>query len=469
MSVDYNTIKGQLEACGQQHLLKCYDDLESSSQSTFLDQLSRIPWDSIPSLVEQYLKAQSCSLPRGDVAPADVTIPDPETAAALASRGEEIIRAGRVAAFTVAGGQGTRLGWTGPKGTYPATPVSGKPLFRVFAEQIEAASRRWDTPIRWYIMTSEANDAATRSFFADNNWFGLPRNQIMLFPQGMMPCLDVSDGKVLMESPGCVAMSPDGHGGSLGALRRSGAIEQMEMLGINTISYFQIDNPIAPVIDPVFIGLHADPERSSGEMSSKMVPKVRPDEKVGVFCTVGGHTEVIEYSDLPSSLQSETDAEGRLRYDAGNIAVHLLSVPFAKRLSEQNELPWHRAVKKVPCCDPTTGQELISEEPNGIKLEQFIFDALPLAVRSATLEVARSREFAPIKNATGPDSPESCRQAQCDLYGQWLEDNGVEVARDAEGHVLASIEISPLTAMHSGDLAGQELPARLDQGDRLVL
>ena len=166
MSPDYKTIKEQLEASGQGHLLEGYDRLDASSQVGLLEALSRISWQDLPALIEQHVTAQAGEVPRPELSPAEVTIADPELATELASRGEDIIRSGRVAAFTVAGGQGTRLGWGGPKGTFPATPVNGKPLFRVFAEQIEAASRRWDTPIRWYIMTSEANDAATRSFLA---------------------------------------------------------------------------------------------------------------------------------------------------------------------------------------------------------------------------------------------------------------------------------------------------------------
>ena len=317
-------------------------------------------------------------------------------------------------------------------------------------------------------MTSEANDSATRDVFADNTWCGLPRTQVMLFPQGMMPCFDAESGHLLMEAPDRLAMSPDGHGGSIAALHRSGALEQMSVLGIDTISYFQVDNPIAPVIDPVFIGLHADPARSSGEMSSKMVPKISSGEKVGVFCKVGDCTEVIEYSDMPEDLQEKRDQQGRLVYDAGNIALHLLGVEFAQRLCNSNELPWHRAVKNIPWFDQASGTHMTPKSPNGVKLERFIFDALSLATRPAVLEVERSREFAPIKNAVGNDSPESCRQAQSNLYGQWLESHGVNIARNDSGDVLADIEISPLTAMDASQLDSTDLPKAIGPADRIL-
>ena len=204
-------------------------------------------------------------------------------------------------------------------------------------------------------------------------------------------------------------------------------------------------------------------------MSSKMVPKISPAEKVGVCCRVGSKTDVIEYSDLPEALQSETDADGQLRFDAGNIAVHLLGVEFIRRLTAGNEMPWHRALKKVPYYDTTRGERIEPDEPNGVKLERFIFDALPLATKPAILRVDRAREFAPIKNATGADSPASSRQAQSDLYGGWMEARGVDVARGDDGHVLADIEISPLAAMGPGELDAADLPERVGPEERFVL
>ncbi len=469
MTVDLAVIRSRLAACGQAQLLADFESLDPGRQARLLTSLADLPLDQLASLRDQVVMADRVPAPPPSCQPAPVVRPDAAETAALHAEGEALIRSGKVAAFTVAGGQGTRLGWGGPKGTYPATPVSGKPLFRVFAEQIAAASRRWEIPFRWYIMTSEQNDAATRAFFADNNWFGLPRDQVMLFPQGMMPCFDASSGDILMETADRPALSPDGHGGAIAALDRSGALEQMDVLGIEMVSYFQVDNPIAKVIDPVFIGLHAGSDRSSGQFSSKMVPKSSPEEKVGVFCQVEDHVEVIEYSNLASQLQVATDEAGTLRYNAGNIAIHLLDVPFMRELAAEGTLPWHRAVKKVPYLDRTTGDRITPTEPNAVKVERFIFDALPLATRAAVLEVERAREFAPIKNAVGPDSPASSRQAQSDLFGGWLEARGVAVARGDDGHVLGQIEISPLTAMGPEDLEAADLPGSLGSEDRLAL
>jgi UDP-N-acetylglucosamine/UDP-N-acetylgalactosamine diphosphorylase len=392
--------------------------------------------------------------------------------------GDDLIGAGKVAAFTVAGGQGTRLGWNGPKGTFPATPISGKPLFRVFAEQILATQKRYGVRIPWYIMTSDLNDADTRRFFADNNHFGLPapRENLFIFPQGLLPSIDAATGRVLLAGKGEIAMNPDGHGGSIKALRASGAIDHMRSRGIEHISYFQVDNPLVRAIDPLFVGLHAAAPDSSGEMSSKMVAKAYAEEKVGVFCQSKGKTVVIEYSDLPIELAQQTNNDGSLRFNAGSIAIHMISVAFVEKLTAgaQNgsfALPYHRADKKVPFIDTSTGDLVQPSAPNGVKLEAFVFDAIPLAESSIVYETSRAEEFGPIKNAQGVDSAATSHQLQSERAARWLESCGVKVPRNGEGQVEAKIEVSPLTAMCADDLkaAQAELPASVERGAEVVV
>ena len=290
--------------------------------------------------------------------------------------GEAALRAGRVAAFTVAGGQGTRLGYDGPKGTFPVTPILRKPLFQIFAEKILAAGRRYGKPLHWFIMTSHANHAATEAFFAEHKCFGLDGARVHFFRQGRMPAVDF-DGKILLEAPHAIALSPDGHGGSLRALERSGALDVMQREGVDTLSYFQVDNPLVRCIDPAFIGWHLG---RGSEMSSKMVPKAYAEEKVGHFCAQHGKLVVVEYSDLPMAMQRETDARGELRYPAGNIAIHLLDREFVRRMASGAEgvaLPFHRADKKIPTID-ASGAPVKPEKANGVKFEMFVFDALPV-------------------------------------------------------------------------------------------
>lgn len=471
MSERLAKIRELLDAHEQGHLLSGWELLDEDSRVNLLDQLQLLPWDTIDVVRESIVHRIDSNPAPQDLQPPLICDPIPQEAAAMSERGIAAITAGRVAAFTVAGGQGTRLGWNGPKGTYPATPVSGKPLFAIFAEQILAAQRRYDVVIPWYIMTSPDNDAATRAFFLDNKCFGLQRNNIMMFPQGTMPSFDARTGMLMLSHPGQVAENPDGHGGALTALARSGALADMEARGVTIISAFQIDNPLVRVIDECFIGLHESPDHSSGEVSSKMVVKADATEPVGVFCQVDDHTRVVEYSDLPAELATAIDADGALRFGAANIAIHLYSVAFVASLTnpEADELPWHRARKKASWWDPATGAVVEPTEPNVVKLERFMFDVLPRARRSAILRTDRASEFAPIKNAAGSDSAASSQQIQSDLYGGWLQSHGVDLPWDDQGHVAALIEIGPLTAMRSEDLGTIELPGRVDQGGSLLL
>lgn len=470
-------VRQSLASHGQEHLLAFADRIAPHEREQLLDQIEVLDLDEIDRLIADYvLRRPETPIPP-DLSPATYYPNDPSAparsydAAHYASTGADLVHQGKVAAFTVAGGQGTRLGWNGPKGTFPASAVTGKPLFRLFAEQILANQRKYGVTIPWYIMTSPINDAATRAFFADNNNFGLQRRDIFMFPQGVMPSFDAATGRMLLASKHELAVNPDGHGGSLRALRDSGAIEDMAARGIEHISYFQVDNPLVRIIDPLFLGLHAAAPDSSAEMSSKMLPKVSPDEKVGVFCTSGGKTMVIEYSDLPADLARQTGPDGRLRFLAGSIAIHLMSVAFVDRLTKKGRfaLPWHRADKKVPHVDPATGQIVNPDKPNAVKLEAFVFDAIPLAESSIVYETNRIEEFAPIKNAEGVDSARSSRAIQSERNARWLEKRGVVIPRDAAGGVNATIEISPLTALSAEELPAADLPRAVRAGEEVVL
>jgi UDP-N-acetylglucosamine/UDP-N-acetylgalactosamine diphosphorylase len=238
-------------------------------------------------------------------------------------------------------------------------------------------------------------------------------------------------------------MSPDGHGGSLRALSRSGALDLMKREGIDTLSYFQVDNPLVRVIDPTFIGFHL---LWKSEMSSKMIPKAYPEEKVGHFCVQGGKTVVVEYSDLPMDLQKQTDASGQLRFLAGSIAIHVLDTAFIRRMAEGGEgvaLPFHRADKKIPTVD-AQGNPVKPEKANGVKFEMFVFDALPFSNHPVVIETRRADDFSPVKNAEGVDSPKTCRDDQLRQFARWLKANGAAVQTDATGLPSVAVEVSPL-------------------------
>lgn len=442
------------ERAGQGHVFAFYDRLDDAGRRRLESEAAEIDLGEIDRLARTLVLARAAGPDLGGLEPAPYeSLPENGGDAGAWARarvaGEQALKAGRVAAFTVAGGQGTRLGYDGPKGAYPVTPVKGKPLFQVFAEKIAAAGRRCGRPLHWFIMTSHQNHAATESFFTERRHFGLDPGRVHFFRQGRMPAVDFR-GRILLDSPGSIALSPDGHGGSLRALERSGALDLMASEGIDTISYFQVDNPLVRCIDPDFIGWHL--VRRS-EMSSKMIPKAYPEEKLGHFCLQGGNRlVVVEYSDLPMDRQRERLPDGRLRFLAGSIAIHVLDREFVRRMAGRGGLPFHRADKKVAAIDGS-GAVVRPDKPNAVKFEMFVFDALPFAERPLVLETRRADDFSPVKNAEGVDSPKTCREDQLRQFARWLRAAGAALPTDATGLPSAAVEVSPLFAVDERSFA----------------
>lgn len=463
----------KLERLGQGHLLRYWGELDHAQRAELLDDLEQIDFERCAPLIETIVKrAAPFKLPaRLEPAVTHPAAPGPELAERYKRAreiGDEAIRAGKAAAFTVAGGQGTRLGFDGPKGMFKITPVREAPLFQVFAENLLGIERRYGRRPRWYVMTSPANDRATRDFFERNAYFGLSAADVMFFPQRQMPAF-LQDGRIAMSERHRIALGPDGHGGSLNALAKSGALDDMRRHGIEYISYFQVDNPLVRVIDPLFIGLHIE---TGSEMSSKAVSKAHDLERVGNFCVADGKLVVIEYSDLPEELAVSKNPDGSRRFDAGSIAVHVLSRAFVERLTAKGapvQLPWHRAVKKVAVLDDD-GRVLQPAEPNVVKLEAFVFDAIPLARNPLVLMTPREEEFSPVKNAEGADSPATTRRDLLLRAGRWLESCGVRVPRDAEGVPALPLEISPKYALDAEDLRERlKTPMELRAGRAVLL
>jgi UDP-N-acetylglucosamine/UDP-N-acetylgalactosamine diphosphorylase len=465
----------KFQRAGQDQVFAFFDQCPPEQQKRLLEDAREIDLDEIAQLNRTLLaKGAVAGVNLEGLSPAPYEKRpehggDPRAWADAKAAGEAALRAGRVAAFTVAGGQGTRLGYDGPKGTFPVTPIRQKTLFQVFAEKILAAGRRYGKPLHWFIMTSHANHDATESFFRENKFFGLEGSRVHFFRQGRMPAVNF-DGRILVESKCTIALSPDGHGGSLRALQRSGSLDLMEREGIDTLSYFQVDNPLVRVIDPAFIGWHL---LRRSEMSSKMVTKAYPEEKVGHFCVQNGKLVVVEYSDLPMAMQKETDAQGKLRYIAGSIAIHILDREFVRRMATGGEgvaLPFHRANKKIPTID-ASGAGVKPDQPNGVKFEMFVFDALPFARNPVVIETLREDDFSPVKNAEGVDSPQTCREAQLRQFARWLKANRASVETDGTGLPKVAIEVSPLFGYDEDSFAEswQKLSPKPAVRDGLVL
>ena len=467
--MDATTLREKLAAVDQCQVLRFFDSLDERGREQLRRQLLALDLGEIDELAEQHVRHKTPMHIPAAIEPVSAYPRRPHAGqerlyADATDRGHALLRAGKVAAFLVAGGQGTRLGYDGPKGEFPVTPVKNKPLFQVFAEQLQAWSRDAGKAIPWYIMTSDANDAQTRAFLEKNSHFGLDPADIFIFQQGMMPAFDLH-GHMLLAEKDSLALSPDGHGGSLRALHKSGAIADMKQRGVEHLSYFQVDNPLVHTIDPLFLGLH---DITGSEMSSKTIPKTGPLEKVGNFAIGDGVLQVIEYSDMPEALATATNADGTLKLNAGSIAIHALRVSFIERLNAAGrlELPWHRAEKKVAYVDEQ-GNLVKPEQPNAVKLEQFVFDAIPLAKNAIVYETERREEFSPVKNAEGVDSPAMSRRDQNRRAARWLRSAGVEVPSKGE-EPDATLEISPLYATSEAQLRDRS-PAlrRIESGQKV--
>ncbi len=469
----YTQQQARLARVEQQHVLSFYPELDARQRSALLAQIASLDVESLPALVRDYvLRKPRFEIPEGlEPAPYFPASGAGWDKPAMRRAGEDLLRRGKIAAFVVAGGQGSRLGFEGPKGCFPAGCVTRKPLFQIFAENLLYAKDTLGVSVPWYIMTSPLNHAATVSFFEANRHFGLAADDVMFFPQGVLASLDIGSGKMLMASRGEIATNPDGHGGSIRALKTSGALADMKRRGVEHVSYFQVDNPLVRVLDPEFIGLHAAGRDSSAEMSSKMVPKVYAEEKMGVFCRARGKVEVIEYSDLPMELQRETLPGGSLRFVAGSIAIHMMGREFLERVNDDPRLalPYHRAEKKIPCVDLATGASVNPASNNGVKLERFVFDALPMCRSSIVLETVREDEFAPIKNASGVDSVESSAAMQTARAARWLESAGLRVPRRPDGTPDCTLEISARHAGGPEDMTRLRLPGAIERGARVAI
>ncbi|MCF7854394.1 MAG: UDPGP type 1 family protein [Candidatus Pacebacteria bacterium] len=449
-------LRALLRTHGQDHLLQFWESLDAEGRARLVSQLSGVDWESMSRWIDDYV----LSTPDGDVPaelePAPYVPLIPETVdqrkhyERVRELGVAALRRGEIGGFTVAGGQGTRLGYEGPKGTFPISAVKGKSLFQLFAETILRAQEKYETTIPWYIMTSPVNDADTRAFFTDNDFFGVDPDNIMFMVQGTMPAIGL-DGKLLLGARDSLALSPNGHGGSLLALRKSGALDDMRDRGVKHISYWQVDNPLVHCLDPLFIGMHC--ERTS-DMSCRSLTKSHPDEKLGNFCRSGNTFIIIEYSDMPDELSRARDEDGRLRFRAGSPAIHVLRRDFIIELTKHGtlDLPFHRAVKKVPYVNEK-GDCVEPRKPNAVKLEMFIFDALPKADSVLILEADRHEQFSPVKNASGEDSPETCRRDMTERAARWLDAAGVDVPRTHDGAPDCVIELSPRHYLDAEDVA----------------
>lgn len=444
-----NDLRQRLRQHGQEHVLAGWDGLDTEQRTRLVRQLESIDFEELARLHAQRThKAEKIDPAR--IAPLPTVGREETQFAQHQARGEEAFRKGQVAFLVVAGGQGTRLGFHPPKGLYPVGPITGKTLFQFHTEKVLALKRRYGRPLPLLVMTSRATDAETRKFYAENKYFGLPESDVWFFSQGNMPALDWDTGKLLMEAPGQLFLSPNGHGGTLTGLADSGLLSRLEEQGIRTVYFFQVDNPMVNLADAEFIGHHL---AQDAQVSTKVLPKASAKERVGNVLLLDGKCSIIEYIELDEELAKQTDAAGQLRFWTANPAIHLFDVPFLRKVTRDTEsMPWHLAHKKVPHITEC-GEAVVPAGDNALKFERFIFDVLPLAERWTVAATTRAEEFAPLKNKEGDDSPATVRAALIGQAADWLQRAGIEVPRDAQGTSAVPLEISPLFALDAEELA----------------
>jgi UDP-N-acetylglucosamine/UDP-N-acetylgalactosamine diphosphorylase len=426
-------LRARFHSFGQEQVFRFWDRLTPAQQERFARELAEVP--------------PECLQPVSDAPPVAQAPPDPPQALGppfdeeARLLGEEALARGLVAAVLLAGGQGTRLGHAGPKGTYPIGPISKKSLYQWFAEQMRGRSRRAGRAIPWVVMTSPATHDESAAWFAAHDRFGLAPEQVAFCRQATRPVRG-PDGELLLAAPDRLVRAPDGHGGLVQALADAGRLDALAAQGVEHCFVFQVDNPLAKVLDPATIGYHII---AKSQATSRAIVKLRPEEPHGVFCRRGGKLCVLEYTEITDAQARQTDPDGQLTYRAANIAVHVFRLDFLQEAAARPTelLPWHVAHKPVQAVGEDGTPE--STTVTGRKEERFIFDLLPHARKPLLLEDDRAEWFAPAKTAEGEFSGPAARAAISAQAKRWCLESGLPVAG----------EISPLLALDAEELRGR--------------
>ncbi|KAG6889979.1 hypothetical protein C0995_012939 [Termitomyces sp. Mi166 len=463
MSID--TLRKRYQAAGQEHLFTFWSQLSQEEQASLTAQLEALDIERVNRIYEKAVGSESGALsptslsttieplPKGASESVGTTAKDEE----WRKIGIDAIARGEVGVLLMAGGQGTRLGSSAPKGCYDIGLLSHKTLFQYQAERIarlqqvaaaEAKKPAGSVIIPWYVMTSGPTRQVTESFFASHSYFGLDPKNVIFFEQGTLPCLG-DDGSIFLETPSRAAVAPDGNGGLYAATRapisstdRSHTVlSDLAKRKILYVHAYCVDNCLVRVADPIFLGYSI---QKQADCAAKVVPKAYPTESVGVVAYRDSKFSVVEYSEISKEQAERRDPEtGELSFRAGNIANHFYTTSFLNKVeSFEEQLAFHIARKKIPYVDLKTKEVVKPTKPNGMKLEMFVFDVFPFTEHFAVLEVARKEEFSPLKNApgTGSDDPETSRRDLLAQHKRFLENAGATVKEGVE------IEISPLVS-----------------------
>ena len=402
-----------LKQYGQEHIVKLLEKLNEEKKQELLEQIGHIDFHQMMELYENTKKEIEIKENKIEAIPyLDKAKLTNEQKSEFNKLGEEILKKGQYAVVTMAGGQGTRLGHTGPKGTFKLDVYGkGKYLFEILIENLKEANNKYGVTIPWYIMTSKENNTQTIEFLEKNNYFGYNKNYVTIFTQSELPLVDIK-GKFLINKELKIKEASDGNGGTYSSLRASGALADMKERGIKWVFIGSVDNALLKMADVTLLGMAIE---KNVQIASKSVVKANPHEKVGVFCKMNGHPKVIEYSELPERMAEEIDSNGELKYGESHIMCNLYSIEAIEKISKE-PLIYHSAFKKNSYIDEN-GKEIVPEGPNSYKFESFIFDAFEFFDDIAILRGKREDDFAPVKNKEGVDSPKTAKE----LYEKYWE------------------------------------------------
>ena len=412
-------IVNMLKMYNQEHIINLLNKLDEQKKWDLIDQISKIDFHQIMELYDNTKKEVEIKENKIEaIKYLDKEKLTDEQKAEFKKLGEDAIKRGEYAVVTMAGGQGTRLGHNGPKGTFRLDVYGkGKYLFEILSENLKEANNKYGVTIPWYIMTSKDNNDETLNFLEKNNYFGYPKSEVILFKQGELPLID-EDGRLLINKDMKIKEASDGNGGVFSSLRTTGMLSDMKERNIKWVFIGGVDNVILKMADVILLGMAI---KKGVQIASKSVVKANPHEKVGVFCKMNGHPKVIEYSELPEKMAEEVDDDGELKYGESHIMCNLFSIDAIEKVSKE-VLMYHSAFKKNSYIDEN-GREIIPEEPNSYKFESFIFDSFEFFDDIAILRGKREDDFAPVKNKEGVDSPKTAKE----LYEKYWERQKREV------------------------------------------
>lgn len=414
MEEKFEQVEKKLKKAGQEHLLKYYERItDDKKKENFLNSILTIDFDAIN---EIYLDSKK-NITNKDFVIEPIKFIDKEKIdekeyVEYEKLGKDIIKSGKLAVVTMAGGQGTRLGHTGPKGTFDLGLESHKSIFEILCDTLKSENERYGVSVPWYIMTSDENNSETVEFFEKHNYFGYNKGDIFFFTQSKLPMVD-TNGKCLIDEKGNIKEAADGHGGIFKSILKSGALYDMQSRGIEWVFIGGVDNVLVKPVDPVLIGLSI---KDNVDAAGKSIIKANPHEKVGIFCKRNGRPSVIEYSEISDELAEERLENGELKYAESHILCNLFSLNAINKIASI-DLPYHVAFKKAKYID-CDGNLIVSEKPNAYKFESFIFDAFEKLDDLVVLRVKRQNEFAPVKNAEGEDSPETARKLYIEFHNK---------------------------------------------------